>query len=39
VPTDHLSPHRIFSEYLKTLNLKHLTIVAPDAGGGRVPRP
>src|SRR5438876_4061995 len=35
VPTDHLSPHRIFSEYLKTLNLKHLTIVAPDAGGGR----
>ena len=35
VPTDHLSPHRIFSEYLKTLALKHMTIVAPDAGGGR----
>lgn len=35
VPTDHLSPHRIFSEYLKTLDLKQLTIVAPDAGGGR----
>ena len=35
VPTDHLSPHRIFAEHLKTLNLKHLTIVAPDAGGGR----
>jgi len=35
VPTDHLSPHRIFSEYLKGLGLKHLTIVAPDAGGGR----
>ncbi|HKW72587.1 MAG TPA: ribose-phosphate pyrophosphokinase [Candidatus Dormibacteraeota bacterium] len=35
VPTDHLSPHRIFSEYLKTLGLKHMTIVAPDAGGGR----
>src|SRR6266568_2584687 len=35
VPTDHLSPHRIFSEYLKRLNLKQLTIVAPDAGGGR----
>ena len=35
VPTDHLSPHRIFAEYLKTRNLKHLTIVAPDAGGGR----
>src|SRR5690349_6464316 len=35
VPTDHLSPHRIFSEYLKTLNLKNMTIVAPDAGGGR----
>jgi len=35
VPTDHLSPHRIVSEHLKTLGLKHLTIVAPDAGGGR----
>ncbi len=35
VPTDHLSPHRIFAEHLKTLNLKHITIVAPDAGGGR----
>src|SRR5438128_4024713 len=35
VPTDHLSPHRIFAEHLKTMNLKHLTIVAPDAGGGR----
>ena len=35
VPTDHLSPHRIVSEYLKGLGLKHLTIVAPDAGGGR----
>src|SRR5438874_507296 len=35
VPTDHLSPHRIFAEHLKTLSLKHLTIVAPDAGGGR----
>jgi ribose-phosphate pyrophosphokinase len=35
VPTDHLSPHRIFSEYLKTLDLQRLTIVAPDAGGGR----
>ncbi len=35
VPTDHLSPHRIFSEYLKGLDLKQLTIVAPDAGGGR----
>src|SRR5437763_15185422 len=35
VPTDHLSPHRIFAEHLKTLNLQHLTIVAPDAGGGR----
>jgi ribose-phosphate pyrophosphokinase len=35
VPTDHLSPHRIFAEYLKTLNLHHITIVAPDAGGGR----
>ncbi|MGH7764723.1 MAG: ribose-phosphate diphosphokinase [Candidatus Dormibacteraceae bacterium] len=35
VPTDHLSPHRIFADYLKTKDLHHLTIVAPDAGGGR----
>ena len=35
VPTDHLSPHRIFSQYLKELGLKYITIVAPDAGGGR----
>lgn len=35
VPTDHLSPHRIFADYLRTLNLRHLTVVAPDAGGGR----
>jgi ribose-phosphate pyrophosphokinase len=35
VPTDHLSPHRIFADYIKTRNLQHITIVAPDAGGGR----
>jgi ribose-phosphate pyrophosphokinase len=35
VPTDHLSPHRIFADYLKTRALRHITIVAPDAGGGR----
>jgi ribose-phosphate pyrophosphokinase len=35
VPTDHLSPHRIIADHLKSLNLQHLTIVAPDAGGGR----
>ena len=35
VPTDHLSPHRIISAYLKDLDLGHITIVAPDAGGGR----
>jgi ribose-phosphate pyrophosphokinase len=35
VPTDHLSPHRIIAEYLKTRGLHHVTIVAPDAGGGR----
>ena len=35
VPTDHLSPFRIFAEYLQTLNLHNLTVVAPDAGGGR----
>ena len=35
VPTDHLSPHRIIADHLRTLHLQHLTIVAPDAGGGR----
>jgi len=35
VPTDHLSPFRIFADYLSTLNLRNLTVVAPDAGGGR----
>jgi ribose-phosphate pyrophosphokinase len=35
VPTDHLSPHHIIADHLKTLNLHHITIVAPDAGGGR----
>src|SRR5712691_703341 len=35
VPTDHLSPHHIIADYLKGLGLKALTIVAPDAGGGR----
>ena len=35
VPTDHLSPHRIISAYLKDLDLERITIVAPDAGGGR----
>jgi len=35
VPTDHLSPFRIFADYLRTKNLQNLTVVAPDAGGGR----
>src|SRR5204863_1118599 len=35
VPTDHLSPHRIFAEHLKTMNLRHLTIDTPAAGGSR----
>ncbi|HYR48320.1 MAG TPA: ribose-phosphate pyrophosphokinase [Candidatus Polarisedimenticolia bacterium] len=35
VPTDHLSPFRIFADYLRALNLHNLTVVAPDAGGGR----
>ncbi len=35
VPTDHLSPHHIIADHLKTLSLRHITIVAPDAGGGR----
>ncbi|MDQ2943594.1 MAG: ribose-phosphate pyrophosphokinase [Candidatus Dormibacteraeota bacterium] len=35
VPTDHLSPHHIIADHLRTLNLQHITIVAPDAGGGR----
>jgi len=35
VPTDHLSPHRIIADHLRTLDLQRLTVVAPDAGGGR----
>src|SRR5580693_2700660 len=35
VPTDHLSPHRIIAKYLMTRDLQNLTVVAPDAGGGR----
>jgi len=35
VPTDHLSPFRIFAERLRDMNLHNLTVVAPDAGGGR----
>jgi ribose-phosphate pyrophosphokinase len=35
VPTDHLSPFRIFADYLRDLDLRNLTVVAPDAGGGR----
>ena len=35
VPTDHLSPFRIFAEHLRDLYLHNLTVVAPDAGGGR----
>src|SRR6266704_3581483 len=35
VPTDHLTPYRIIADYLNSLNLQHMTIVAPDAGGGR----
>jgi len=35
VPTDHLSPFRIFADHLRTLNLHNITVVAPDAGGGR----
>ena len=35
VPTDHLSPHRIIADHLRTLKLRNITVVAPDAGGGR----
>jgi ribose-phosphate pyrophosphokinase len=35
VPTDHLSPHRIIADHLRTLGLQRITVVAPDAGGGR----
>ncbi|TMC92950.1 MAG: ribose-phosphate pyrophosphokinase [Chloroflexi bacterium] len=35
VPTDHLSPFRIFADYLRSLELQNITVVAPDAGGGR----
>src|SRR3979411_816752 len=38
VPTDHLSPHRIIADYLKSLNLRHITIAAPAAGRARPPR-
>jgi ribose-phosphate pyrophosphokinase len=35
VPTDHLSPHRIIADHLRSLGLRNITVVAPDAGGGR----
>ena len=35
VPTDHLSPFRIFADYLRSLELQNITVVAPDAGDGR----
>ena len=35
VPTDHLSPVRIFADYLRSLELHNISVVAPDAGGGR----
>ncbi len=35
VPTDHLSPFRIFADHLRTLNLNRPIVIAPDAGGGR----
>src|SRR5258708_4513857 len=35
VRTDPLSPHHIIADYLPSLHLQHMTIVAPDAGGGR----
>src|SRR4030081_908379 len=35
VPTHPLSPCRVFADYLRTLNLQNLPVVAPAAGGGR----
>jgi ribose-phosphate pyrophosphokinase len=33
IPVDHLEPSSLFVPYLESLNLKHMTIAAPDMGG------
>jgi ribose-phosphate pyrophosphokinase len=33
IPVDHLEPSSLFVPYLESLNLKNLTIAAPDMGG------
>src|SRR5213082_3216986 len=35
VPTDHLSPHRIFAEHLRATTGGDMAVVAPDAGGAK----
>ncbi len=35
VPVDHLYASAIFIEYIRTLNLKNLTIASPDIGGSK----
>jgi ribose-phosphate pyrophosphokinase len=35
VPTDHLSAHKILAGHLQQKSLTDLTVVAPDAGGGK----
>ena len=34
-PTDHLTANRILAEHLQSRNLEKITVVAPDAGGGK----
>ena len=35
VPTDHLTANRILAEHLRRRDLPRITVVAPDAGGGK----
>lgn len=35
IPVDHLYGYRIFSDYIKSLNLKDLIIASPDVGGSK----
>lgn len=35
VPVDHLFASSVFVPYVKSLNLKNLTIAAPDTGGSK----
>jgi len=35
VPVDHLYASSLFAEYIQKMNLKHLTVSAPDMGGSK----